>query len=196
MAWWQWFPWRLALTLLHFLSIRHLTFHNLTALCSRDDWQGSVLSRPTLEGGHLMMSGDVLVFTTRGERMLLPSNGERPGTMQISYRVCSVRYCLAPYVRGAKVEEPNYVWSLDCSCCCHAQGEHPGGTGLCKGHPKGMGSQVLRLSCLISFILCVWCFTWLSGCVALVGWCLGRPEGGFGSPATEVNYDCELPCGC
>lgn len=68
------------------------------------------------------MSGDVLVFTTRGERMLLPSNGERPGTMQISYRVCSVRYCLAPDVRGAKVEEPNYVWSLDCSCCCHAQG--------------------------------------------------------------------------
>lgn len=122
MAWWQWFPWRLALDLLHFTSIRHLTFHNLTALCCRDNWQGSILSRPTLEGGHLMMSGDVLVFTTRGERMLLPSNREGPGTMQISYRVCSVRYCLAPHVRGAKVEEPSYLRSLDCSCDCHAQG--------------------------------------------------------------------------
>lgn len=71
------------------------------------------------------MSGDVLVFITRGERMLLPSNGERPGTMQISHRVCSVRYCLAPYGRGAKVEEPNYMRSLDCSCCSHAQWNIP-----------------------------------------------------------------------
>lgn len=68
------------------------------------------------------MSGDVLVFTTRGERMLLPSNREGPATMKTSCSVCSVRYCLVPYVRGAKVEEPSYLRSLDCSCCCHAQG--------------------------------------------------------------------------
>lgn len=159
---WQWFPWRRALDLLYFISIRHLKFHNFTALHSSGDWQGFVLSHPTLEGGYLVMSGDVLVFITRGERMLLPCNGERPGTMQISHRVCSVRYCLAPCGRDAKVEEPNYMRSLDCSCCSHAQGNIRVVLFSVKEISKAWDCRCLDYLFKFHFLLCIWCFAWMS----------------------------------